>query len=625
MGEWLRDVKKVYELAHQRPFRPRQAQEVAIDGMERAFEEFSEGDEVRPILVRLPTGYGKTLVGLSAMIHQAASGRWLTRGLVYTLPTRTLTRRLWESSTNLLKAAGRGFRREGEAQLMGPYRAVREFHGGNLDASHFAATVAVSTFDVFALAYARRSRAGFHLELPAGVIATSYVVFDEAHMLRDDYSYTHLVMGRLVRHLTSAGVPVVVMTATMPRTLEEMVFDGEEPIRLPDDQSYFGTKEEEYRGRIKSIELQDFESEGASVEYVVEFVSENLRRGDRRILLILNEVGRAILFYKRLAKELGGKAKVGLIHSRIYKQDRDRREAEAFRALGKEPEGPYVLVATQVVEAGLDVSSDLLITDCAPLDSLVQRLGRCARWPGEIGNALILRYPKVGRPYPQDLVDESWEALRDAKSDGERANNLLDPAYVMRSLDDVYQGLAIKPLSSRLEEYLAYLDGLGLTTFSANRNVMRTVMARPDAFFTLVVPAGRFEIFELSRGEDCWTVAMERVTDYSGVLEGLREGKVVALEALWAMNHSFSANRRVVKRGDEFRPFVLHQITPNGGKQAIELRLIQAFRGGDQISLYALKRAEEIPWEGIFLLNPEMYDEEAGLGVISREGEQNAD
>lgn len=97
-------------------------------------------------------------------------------------------------------------------------------------------------------------------------------------------------------------------------------------------------------------------------------------------LVVVNRVARAQEVYQALTsperktkQSLYDPGKVGLIHSRFRRQDRLRHEALLFG------EGDRIIIATQAVEAGIDVSARLLITELAPWSSLVQRIGRCNR------------------------------------------------------------------------------------------------------------------------------------------------------------------------------------------------------------------------------------------------------
>jgi len=91
-----------------------------------------------------------------------------------------------------------------------------------------------------------------------------------------------------------------------------------------------------------------------------------------RTLVVLNRVDRA----QALHAALGGRdLPTALVHSRFRPFERQRIQAAALA-----PDWHGVLVATQAIEAGVDVSSRTLFTEIAAWPSLVQRFGRCNRW-----------------------------------------------------------------------------------------------------------------------------------------------------------------------------------------------------------------------------------------------------
>lgn len=100
-------------------------------------------------------------------------------------------------------------------------------------------------------------------------------------------------------------------------------------------------------------------------------------------LIIVNTVKRAQELYKKVKEKMGENTRVSLIHSRFREQDR-KQKIELLLA-----EGDRVIISTQVIEAGVDISARLLITELAPWYSLVQRFGRCNR-KGEFKNARII-------------------------------------------------------------------------------------------------------------------------------------------------------------------------------------------------------------------------------------------
>ena len=131
-----------------------------------------------------------------------------------------------------------------------------------------------------------------------------------------------------------------------------------------------------------------------------------------RTLVIMNTVGRAAALHNAISKRKPD-AKLVLIHSRFRPPDRQ----QVVRDLLEEPgtEGT-IIVSTQVVEAGVDVSAKVLFTELAPWPALVQRLGRCNR-AGEYDEARVywidVPTDKKGSalPYIREELDRAREVL----------------------------------------------------------------------------------------------------------------------------------------------------------------------------------------------------------------------
>ncbi|MBA0050161.1 type I-E CRISPR-associated protein Cse1/CasA [Streptomyces sp. AJS327] len=101
-------------------------------------------------------------------------------------------------------------------------------------------------------------------------------------------------------------------------------------------------------------------------------------------LVVRNTVAR-VLDTARVLRERFGDGAVTVAHSRFVAADRARNDAELRERFGPDsetrPAGPHVVVASQVVEQSLDVDFDLLVTDLAPVDLALQRMGRLHRHP----------------------------------------------------------------------------------------------------------------------------------------------------------------------------------------------------------------------------------------------------
>ena len=104
-----------------------------------------------------------------------------------------------------------------------------------------------------------------------------------------------------------------------------------------------------------------------------------------------------------------------LVHSRFRGAERERWAAEFLSRDTAIPDNGRVVVATQVIEAGVDLSAKLLVTALAPWPSLVQRFGRCARYAGQSGTSIVVGSPpedeKKARPYALAELASASEGL----------------------------------------------------------------------------------------------------------------------------------------------------------------------------------------------------------------------
>ena len=123
------------------------------------------------------------------------------------------------------------------------------------------------------------------------------------------------------------------------------------------------------RKRIKKADIQ-----AENPQKVAEMLLDIHERGTRT-LVVVNTVSRAVGIYKAL-RQKKGKAAITLVHSRFRPGD---REQAIQKLLAPPGDHGSICVSTQVIEAGVDVSSHILVTDLAPWPSLVQRFGRCNR------------------------------------------------------------------------------------------------------------------------------------------------------------------------------------------------------------------------------------------------------
>lgn len=159
---------------------------------------------------------------------------------------------------------------------------------------------------------------------------------------------------------------------------------------------------------------------------LAEMIASEHRTGSTT-LVILNTVGRATATYealKALFAGLSGKDGKGdslpslppvtLIHSRFRPTER-RKKLDSLPLQQAATANDHIIISTQVIEAGVDLSAATLITELAPWPSLVQRFGRCNRY-GELpdGRVFVIDLdPKHSAPYAPELLTTSRQIIYD--------------------------------------------------------------------------------------------------------------------------------------------------------------------------------------------------------------------
>ncbi len=356
-----------------------------------------------PLLLKAPTGSGKTEAILAPFLSQFIDNDfYIAPRMIYVLPARVLVNNVAE-------------RIKKYAQQISPHISVEVQHGDVPNSPFFIADIVVTTLDQFLYGFARASRqVGRHLDIPAGSIASSVIVFDEAHMYRDGFTFS--IMRALMEILHKSHIPFVIMTATMPESLERSLFES---IPLSDNQKVTGNITMASNLKIT------FEDNPLYLNDNVNITEEILNKiSKQKTLIVVNQVKRAQKIYEEVKSRLGlNDNQIVLLHSRFTKTHRKSHEDKALSLIPHKdegkiiiPEGAGIVVSTQVLEAGIDFSTQLLLTELAPADSLVQRAGRCARYANESGEMIIFPVEDQDReylPYDKETMIKTSEWLKE--------------------------------------------------------------------------------------------------------------------------------------------------------------------------------------------------------------------
>ncbi len=262
----------------------------------------------------------------------------------------------------------------------------------------------------------------------------SLIVLDEAHLA---WPFVQTVQ-RVRQHERSATTPVlderrlpapVLLSATPPMGLAAPGAPFRPDLRQEDSDTArqrLGVTRPVALVDLKTPKKADHQAVLASV--LSRLAAQAVTSGYRRVLVVANTVALARGVFDRLhyAPPLGpdgDTADRALLIGRARQVDKDRIARQVLTRLdadvAAEPgdaSGPIVLVATQTVEVGADIDVDLLVSEAAPLDALLQRLGRVDRRGRRgTGPAVVVQDANHHDPAPVygEATGRTWEWLVD--------------------------------------------------------------------------------------------------------------------------------------------------------------------------------------------------------------------
>ena len=408
----VEEFSKDLEEAFQRRcgYSPRPVQrEVVLKALE------ASQDEPPVLLYTAPMGSGKTEGALAAA--EVLAAKYGKSGVVWALPTKATTNAMYarvrDFYTNALGERAQVTGQESEpqgkgrdlqdpphlAQAESPKAAPRVFlgHEDNWLNTEYTENLTRSAytkprlktlhhFDVCTIDQLLRATVvGKHVELAMHAFKEKVIVVDEVAAL-DEVSLS------LLTTLAGQGAPVLLLTAACPPPLY---------ARL--------------RRAFPTLETVPSGSSARPSPAVLVHPRPGVETASVRpcapasaggvVGVLRGTVGRAQATYKTL-RERNPEGKTVLLHSRFTAEDRAEKEEYLLAALGKNPSDPeqpnpnrpeqLTVVATQVLEQSLDIDFDCMVTDMAPAEALLQRVGRLHRHRGnDPMRPRVFRTPRV--------------------------------------------------------------------------------------------------------------------------------------------------------------------------------------------------------------------------------------
>jgi len=268
------------------------------------------------------------------------------------------------------------------------------------------------------------------------------IILDEIHTYSD---FSMAMVLELVKTLIRLNCNVHIGTATMPTALYKKLFE------------ILGGADNVYEVKLPAPVLDTFDRhliDKIEDEEGINNILEEAFANEEKVLLIFNTIKKAQSAFEKLLDNYPDIPKM-LIHSRFKRADRVALETKLKKEFngdgspnGNSGIGPCLVVSTQVVEVSLDISFDRMITECAPLDSLIQRFGRINRIRNEhtIGKYRPIHVIKPGNsplPYKSDILTASFDQLPDNFG-------LLKENSLQEKLDKVYPEINTKEIDIHL-------------------------------------------------------------------------------------------------------------------------------------------------------------------------------
>ncbi len=383
------------------------------------------GPEKKNVILVVPTGGGKTWAAVLPYLQDRAyDDGLLPEKALYAVPMRVLATQFKETCRELIEE-------ELDPALFQELEKQYQRFGGDLNSLQTGETpedpqlesmiVACTIDQLLASALGIPYSLGHNAaNINVGAVCGSYLILDEPHLYpltNEGRSYkgaltTCLEMLRLLKGLTRFVFMSATMSSTLVERLSEML--DAEVITVDDDELVTINQ-----GRLRTLERSPIPMSAERI----------LQEHDRCSLVVCNTVQQAQTMYLELDSRLqqsGQDTQLKLLHSHFTDEDRQEQGKQLSELLGKRQweKGVYlglkdvIVVSTQVVEVGLDISVQTLHTQLSPANSLLQRAGRCARFEWQRGRVIV--YPLPPRadgkpastlPYDAALCAKTWDAL----------------------------------------------------------------------------------------------------------------------------------------------------------------------------------------------------------------------
>ncbi|MEM0103207.1 MAG: CRISPR-associated helicase Cas3' [Candidatus Methanomethylicia archaeon] len=345
--------------------------------IEYVIDKIHNDKENNPFFINAPTGYGKTFISMSVALNELTNGY----KTIISYPLRSLIE-------------DQKFKINSFMDWIGKRDVVGCRYMGDATSIYLVYPITLTTIDTLsltALGISPEDTKSIFNELMGtnygslghyifswASVYTSTIILDEVHLLYDSSKSLSFLIS-LLKISRELGNRLIFMSATIPdKFIQKLKKYHKNVIYEKFNKNIDPTFYEERKEKNYEIKLESYTSE-EKLENIKNII-ENDEKKFNRALIVFNTIEDAIKLYSMIK---GNKI---LIHSRFSIKDRE----EKLKLIEKlSCQNKLIVIGTQAIEAGVDFSSDLIISEIAPPNSLIQRFGRFLRKYEKNGKAYI--------------------------------------------------------------------------------------------------------------------------------------------------------------------------------------------------------------------------------------------
>lgn len=462
-----------------------------------------------------PTGSGKTEGAIAWALNQLNTPTGLTGKILYVLPTQVLTNSIYErlvkyfgyqkvgllhSGALLYQVHSRVESEESEQydpEKIKPTKEEKEVY--YLNRMMFRPIMVATVDQLFMLAFNGNRR----WSVVMGELMGGAIIFDEVHAFD---GHMLALLERVAREMRDY-TKMVFMSATMPQGLQKflsslLALQGNEHI--VEDRTLMQQARNNFEFREKKELLKKEKVDKGIIQEIRSHIEDK-----RRVAIVCNTVQSTQKVYGNLKSDLANLLDDGEIlclHSRFIAKDRRNKEKRLEKDKSKsreEQKWPRLLVSTQVIECGMDIDYDVLYTEGAPLESLIQRAGRINRERRhEQGKIYIYQQDKASEKfYPPEITQKALDVLK-KQIEGrpsiteQQFLEMIETIYSCRKFEEEPRFLNTRRMLNELMYDIGAVHDLPETDLHTRLVPYKMVEVIPEQFWGNIKKENQFVIME---------------------------------------------------------------------------------------------------------------------------------